>query len=445
MSVLQASGELVVLLGRVRADLARAAELAAATTGLECLSGQSDETLLAVVVEGEAAARQLGCVQASAAAILDDRSSYAAGSSGLSARYGHNRASYMLEDIARISNSEATRRVKVGAAMRSHLTMTGESVPAQYPAIGAAIETGDISVDCAARIMTGLDAARKHHREGDPATEMVWDDSFRAAETHLVDASTTTSPDLLQVQIVQWREALDPDGAQPREEEIRSRRGFRQGRERNGITRNTWDTTGEDTARIKAAIAESDAAATPRFVCTDDAVNTDEAEQLKTHGVALADPEHTARLLTTNQLDIPTSTPTSTGEVGCADHSTTGARRFRGTATITAPVDPTTTGVVTATTDLRSREQRHCDVMSGLFMAGLRASKNETGDARSTIEVTAVVTAADLEAGVGVGWLDGINEPVSLSTIEELACTDGIRPVLLGRSGEVLYLGPKPR
>ncbi|PRY68797.1 HNH endonuclease, partial [Glaciihabitans tibetensis] len=32
-----------------------------------------------------------------------------------------------------------------------------------------------------------------------------------------------------------------------------------------------------------------------------------------------------------------------------------------------------------------------------------------------------------------------------LSTIEELACTDGIRPVLLGRSGEVLYLGPKPR
>ncbi|PRY67666.1 HNH endonuclease [Glaciihabitans tibetensis] len=413
------SGDLVELLDQITRDLARAAELATATTGTECLAAQNDATVLSVLVRTEAVARLVGSVQISTAAVIDDRSPYTAGASGLSSRHGHRRAHHLIESVARISSSEATRRIRVATATRTHLTLTGDTLPAPYPAVSAALHSGHLSIDTSARIITGLDEARKHHNESDPDTEEHWQDSVRAAEAHLVDTATDTAPDTVAIHIRQWREALDPDGAEPREDDIRSRRGFRQGRERNGITRNTWDTTGEDTALLKALFAESDAAATPKFYCEDDALH------LTHNGITIADPTETARLLNTGQLDITNPNITHPHTDG--------------------DVDPETTAVVTKVTDLRTREQRHADTMSGYLRAGLRASADTLGGTRSLAEVTAVVTAADLQSGIGVGWLDGVEEPVSLATIEQLACTGGIRTAILGTHGELLYLGHKRR
>lgn len=60
---------------------------------------------------------------------------------------------------------------------------------------------------------------------------------------------------------------------------------------------------------------------------------------------------------------------------------------------------------------------------------------------RPLTTVMAVVTLKDLQAGTGVAWLDDIDEPVSAITAQQLACDAGYREIVLGTSGEVLYLG----
>jgi hypothetical protein len=453
------------LVGKIRSELAELAELSTASAGSDRLSAQSDELVLQALVEVEAASRQLGAVQIALASVIDDRSPYEAGADGLSSRYGHRRSADLIEALARISDSEAKQRVRVASAIRSHVSITGQILPAEYPAVATALNTGQISPESGDRIITGLNAARKNHHISDPASEEIWEDSFRAAETHLAEAAATMSPDMTQIQIRQWRDALDPDGVEPREEEIHSHRGLRFGRERNGITRVTIDATAEEAALLRGLMAESDAAARPRFFCEDDAL------QLTQNGIVLTTPEETARLLNGGDitLDDPRlsttdGTPVSLavdqfdgsddaeGEgadggdpaVGSADHSV-GGPRFRGTATRTESVDPSAVGIVTAARDLRTREQRHSDTFFGYLRAGLRATADETGDTRSLVQVTAVVNAKDLETGVGVGWIDGIDEPVSLSTIERFACTDGVRTAILGEHGEILSLGHSAR
>jgi hypothetical protein len=400
---------LTELLDELTEKIAHASELATAVTGPESLAHQSDETVLAVLMQTEALSRYVGAVQASVASVIDDRSPYEAGADGLSSRYGHRRGTYLIEAFARIPRSETNRRVRVGNAIRSHLTITGENLPAAYPAIASAVGAGQISVDTSSRIISGLDEARKNHRPSDPASEEIWHDSVRAAEAHLVDAATDIAPDTVQVQIVQWREALDPDGAEPREDEIRSRRGFWIGKERNGVARCTWDTTGEDTALIRDMLAKSDASVAPKFYCADDAL------QLTENGIVIADPEETARLLNAGTLRI--DDPNIVG------------------------LDPDAIGVVKHTKDLRTREQRHADAIADNLRAGFRAPSDGAGFTRSLASVTAVVTAADLQSGVGVGWLDGVEEPASIATIQQLICTGGIRTAVLGDHGEVLYLG----
>jgi hypothetical protein len=412
-SAAEVSGELTDLLGDVTEKVAYAAELATAVTGTECLAHQSDETVLAVLMQAEALSRYVGAIQASVASIIDDRSPYEAGADGLSSRYGHRRGSYLIEAFARIPRSEAFRRVRVGNAIRSHLTITGENLPAAYPAVAGAIEAGQISVDTSSRIISGLDEARKNHHNSDPASEELWQDSVRAAEAHLVDSATDSAPDTVHVQIVQWREALDPDGAEPREEEIRSRRGFRMGKERNGVARCTWDTTGEDTALLRDMMAKSDASVAPKFYCADDAL------QLTQNGIVIADADETARLLNAGTLRI--DDPNIIG------------------------LDPDAIAVVKRTKDLRTREQRHADAIADNLRAGLRAPSDGAGFTRSLASVTAVVAAADLQSGVGVGWLDGVEEPASIATIQQLICNGGVRTAVLGDAGEVLYLGHSRR
>jgi hypothetical protein len=59
--------------------------------------------------------------------------------------------------------------------------------------------------------------------------------------------------------------------------------------------------------------------------------------------------------------------------------------------------------------------------------------------------VMAVGRLDDLRSGEGVGWIDDVDEPISASTIQQLACDAGFRRILLGDHGEVLHLGARER
>jgi len=379
----------------------------AADTSVAGLGSQSDALVLATLRTLEENARLVGAVQVQVAAVIEERSAYGGLSDGLAFQYGHSRAAHLIEHVTGVSQAEANRRVKIGTSIRGRISLTGEPLPPVYTDVAIAVETGQISVPVAERIIRGLDQARKHHIPGENEQPGEFDENLRAAESLLVDQATREPHDSVAIQVLAWRDALDPDGAPIRDEEIRARRGLTRGKERNGVTWWEWRTTAETTAMLDAMLADADAANSPRFM------PTEEYNDLERVGIHLTDPADTAVIFADS---------TTNGGVDCDEY-----------------------GVVVAIKDQRTREQRNSDVVDGFLRAGIRASADEMGGIKPIVEVTAVATLADLEAGRGVGWIDGITEPVSIDYIKELACGTGFRLVVQGDNGEILWRGKEPR
>jgi hypothetical protein len=389
----------------------------AADSSANGLGSQSDEVVLSTLQQAEHVARLVAAVQTHAAAIVEERSDYGGLSDGLAFQYGYSRAAPFIEHVTRIPEADARRRIRLGKNIRARMSMTGEPMPPKFPEVARAIASGEVSTSVGDRIIQGLEQARTFHVTGEDEQPGEFEENIAAAEEALVDEARHEPADLVGVQIKLWRDALDPDGAPMRDEDIRARRGLRRSKERNGIVTWTWNTYGETTAMVDEILAIARVATKPRFVPT---ASLDDPD-----GCTLTTPEETAAVLSDDTLD------------GSGDPNDPHAR--------TGGIDPKTTGIVTDLKDTRTAQQRDSDVLDGYLRAGARASENDLGGIRTIVEVTAVATIADLEAGRGVGWIDGLEEPVSIEYIKELACGSGYRLVVQGNEGEVLWLGPKPR
>ena len=342
----------------------------------EPLDGLTDERLCAQTVEIEQLGRLLDTARVRVAAELADRSRFGLGNDSLAFRLGHGKAALLVEALTRVSPREAGRRIRLGASTRSPRGFDGELLPSAHPRVAEALESGSIGTDSAEVIVRCLDEAAT--RAG---ISLEAEENRAVAEEALVEVAATSTADVVAVQARAWREALDPDGAEPRDEQIYQRRSFVLGREVNGVRTIRGTLVGIDAALLQAAFDEAEKpGVVPRFLTEDD-----EASEL--------------REVTTDE-----------GEV--------------------------TTVIV----DHRSRDQRRYDVFAGLLTAGVRASGGAPVEFRSTAQVTAVVTREELERGVGVGWLDGAEEPVSTLTIDQLVCANGKSLVVMGEHGEPLYL-----
>jgi Domain of unknown function (DUF222) len=320
----------------------------------------------------ERVSRLLTPIQLGAAAEIADRSRPELGAEGLAQQHGCMRPAAFLERVLRISGAEATRRIRLCAALCGTIAMTGEVLAPRYPALADAVAAGDVGSEAAAVIVRALDDAR---RVADP-------NDLDVAEAGLVDHARHQPVQLVTDLAIVVRDYLDPDGVLPREQETRARRGIVLGRERNGIVPIRGGLAPSVAALLRAAFDESNApGAQPRFLSEND----------------------------------------------------------RRDGTLTSVSDDGTETVTVG--DIRTREQRQHDVFGGLIKAGIRNTGTEPGQIRSTAEVTAHISFADLEAGTGLGWIDGIHEPVSANTIGQLLCDAKFRRILLGNNGEVLAYG----
>jgi hypothetical protein len=336
----------------------------------------TDEQLCSQTVEIERLGRLLDTARVRAAAELADRSRFGLGNDSLAFRLGHGKAALLVEALTRVSPREASRRIRLGSATRSRRGFDGVSLPSAHPTVTAALETGSIGVDAAEAIVRCLDEAAT--RAG---ISLEAEENRAFAEQTLVELAASATADEVAVQARAWREALDPDGAEPRDEEIYRRRSLVFGRENNGVRTIRGTVVGIEAALLQAAFDEAEKpGVVPRFLADDD-----EAREVR-------------------------EVTTDAGETK------------------------------TVIDDRRSREQRRYDVFAGLLTAGVRASGGAPVEFRSTAQVTAVVTREELERGAGVGWLDGAEEPVSTLTIEQLVCANGKSLVVMGENGEPLYL-----
>ena len=342
----------------------------------EPLDGLTDERLCAQTVEIEQLGRLLDTARVRVAAELADRSRFGLGNDSLAFRLGHGKAALLVEALTRVSPREAGRRIRLGASTRSPRGFDGELLPSAHPRVAAALELGSIGIDSAEVIVRCLDEAAT--RAG---ISLEAEENRAVAEEALVEVAAASTADEVAVQARAWREALDPDGAEPRDEQIYQRRSFVLGREINGVRTIRGTLVGIDAALLQAAFDEAEKpGVVPRFLAEDD-----EASEV--------------REVTTDEGEVKTE---------IVDH--------------------------------RSRDQRRYDVFAGLLTAGVRASGGAPVEFRSTAQVTAVVTREELERGVGVGWLDGAEEPVSTLTIDQLVCANGKSLVVMGEHGEPLYL-----
>ncbi|MEC5185561.1 hypothetical protein RCH12_003038 [Cryobacterium sp. MP_3.1] len=94
--------------------------------------------------------------------------------------------------------------------------------------------------------------------------------------------------------------------------------------------------------------------------------------------------------------------------------------------------------------DERDGGQKRADILRGILVQVAQDPRTPTmGGMPPTVMVH--VSAHDLVTGVGVGWIDGVEGPVSMKTINQMVDNGGFRPVFFGGTGAVLALGETVR
>lgn len=221
----------------------------------------SDGSLLSLVVSVEEFGRRVDALRVQLAGEIAERSRFELGAEGLARRNGHARASHLLEHLTRSSARDVAARLDLGRSTRVRATLTGEPLPPLYPAVADALSSGAL----------GVEAARSITRTLEAAASSCTPDQLAHAEQLLVTEAHVSSADLIALQARLWRDTLDPDGTEPREELLRTQRALRFGREVNGMARVTIDASGVDLAELKATLGSyASPRLQPRFRAADE-------------------------------------------------------------------------------------------------------------------------------------------------------------------------------
>ncbi|MDQ1513760.1 MAG: hypothetical protein QOC59_1602, partial [Microbacteriaceae bacterium] len=205
----------------------------------------TDDELLDDAEAWEALGRLVDARRVAAAAEVEWRSRPQLSADGLASRLEQRSGAALLSERLLISNREAKRRINLGAALAPQYSLTLEELPGRLPATGAALCNGEIPAESARLI---VDVIRTVRRRAVP-------EDLAFADEALALTAKTVPADALAVHCEIWAMRLDPDGAEPAEEEQRRRRRFILGRlGPDGISTLKADLTVEEHALVKAAL-----------------------------------------------------------------------------------------------------------------------------------------------------------------------------------------------
>jgi len=111
--------------------------------------------------------------------------------------------------------------------------MTGESLPAAFPHVAAAMEAGELGIDSASVVVRGLESVR--HKAGAIAVAAAEFELVASATGNGPDSTMPCTADELRIQALTWQNYLDQDGRMPDDDIVMKRRSFDLGREREGL------------------------------------------------------------------------------------------------------------------------------------------------------------------------------------------------------------------
>jgi hypothetical protein len=273
----------------------------------------------------------------------------------------------------RIGAGEASRRLALAEAVLPRTGITGHTQPPERPELAAAVAAGTVASRSATIITLALDRVG-HHADAEVAGRM---------EHALTRAAVEHDTDFVARVARQWTEAIDQDGSEPTDTELRQRQGVFIRQPRRGLQRMEIFAT------------------------------TEQSEHLLT------------------AMNTATNPRTQPGEGSAGDNST-GAlddldQRTRPQQLLDGLVGAVKAGLTTG----------------GLPAAGgLRPQVMVTIDYRDLL-----ARLENLEHGTGIPGtgLFTFTGPVTAATVRKIACDADIIPVLLGSQGRILDIGRTTR
>ncbi|WP_343918101.1 HNH endonuclease signature motif containing protein [Agrococcus citreus] len=172
---------------------------------------------------------------------LVEQASPALDAPSLARSFGYRSTRDALQHELGVTAGRATCIVRLALAATPRRTPTGLPFEPRFPHVAAAFVDGAIAIDQARAIVQPLDEGRLR----------VAEDDRLAAEASLVadavgemparergyDDAVPSPPEVLATLARTWLQALDPDGAEPREEERVAQRAFTLAQCRDGIFR----------------------------------------------------------------------------------------------------------------------------------------------------------------------------------------------------------------
>ena len=162
------------------------------------------------------AQRRLDGLRASVAAAISRESRPELGADSLAKKNGFRNATAFVAATAGTSMSEAGKLVAVGNATAPRRTLTGQRMPAKHPHVAEATASGTISTQAADLILKMLTRV---------ALRCSPVDLDRVEKALAVQAPGLTLDQLAKV-IVRAEAHLDPDGLEPKAEQLRAERSF---------------------------------------------------------------------------------------------------------------------------------------------------------------------------------------------------------------------------
>ena len=366
----------------------------APTSGLDAVptSALSDTELTDALASTFEARRAIDARILSLTGEVAERSRNSLGPAGLASRNGCTNAPALVAEIGHITSAEASKLCRLGAAISPRLGLTGEWMPPLFPHVADALAAASLSLESASVIVATLSTAS-------PRAEIQHLD---AAERCLVEFAAEHPTDPVRRLAIQWRDALDPDGIEPREAELVESRSLKRFLLANGMKRYVLELDPLSAGFLDAAIDASvgKAIRRPQFV---------DSEGRPADGGASA-----------GGATGSTSSDVTVDESGVSDE-----------CVVTDEPSPATIA------------QLGADALVDLARHAAACTSKDVPLPSATVVVR--MTLESLLSGLGSATIDGAEQPISASAARRLAADAHIIPEVLGAASEVLDLGMSRR
>ncbi|TFC57579.1 HNH endonuclease signature motif containing protein [Cryobacterium sp. TMB1-7] len=385
---------------RVLADAAGMVQAVLESTDLDSLS---DAEVVAFTQTVENAGRPVDAARVGAATVVGYRSRPGLGRDSMAWRLGASHQSDLLTRLTLASRQEMKRRLALGEKVAQRM-LAGQVLEPEFPAVAAAMRAGELGIDAAETIVKGLADYKVHGRfDADQA-------DVESAELGLVERATGSVFDRTRG---------------PGDSDIRCTGPILRRGDSEGFTYPADDLRSL-AARMQALLNPDGAAPNATTV---------EAKSTISFGE-----------LTRGLYPLRGGvTPVLKGVIQNLFNTFQSAR--------SAPRFPSAQEqqrieagelVPGELIDERTGGEKRADILRGILVQVAQDPRTPTmGGMPPTVMVH--VNAADLLKDAGVGWIDGVDGPVSMKTITQMIDNGGFQPVFFGRAGAVLGLGSKAR